>query len=267
MMRKWMVTGAGLLWIALVMGSGGAKLWAAPQAAQDQAKPAYTLAEYNAYKAADGDQNPQQRIKELDDFVKTYPNSTLMPYIYADYFKTYMALKNYAQAIEYADRQIALGDKIDAQGRLDAYYTRATAFYLGSADKSFQTPDMQTKARDAAAQALKTLDEWKKPDGVTDDQFATTGKAYRVAFTTIAATASMALKDYPSAVTYYKGILALDPTVAASHYSLGVAYLTMTPPSATDGFWELARAIALKVPNAAAVQTYLRSQTDSVSAG
>ena len=47
MMRKWMVTGAGLLWIALGLGSGAGKLWAAPQAAQDQAKPAYTLAEYN----------------------------------------------------------------------------------------------------------------------------------------------------------------------------------------------------------------------------
>ena len=28
---------------------------------------------------------------------------------------------------------IALGDKIDATGRLEAYYTRAQAFYLGVA--------------------------------------------------------------------------------------------------------------------------------------
>ena len=53
MIRKWIVTGAGLLWIALGMGSGAGKLWAAPQAATDQAKPAYTLAEYNQYQAAD----------------------------------------------------------------------------------------------------------------------------------------------------------------------------------------------------------------------
>ena len=33
MIRKWIVTGAGLLWIALGMGSGAGKLWAAPQAA------------------------------------------------------------------------------------------------------------------------------------------------------------------------------------------------------------------------------------------
>ena len=82
----------------------------------DQAKPGYSLAEYNQYQAADKEPNPQQKIKALDDFVKAYPNSTLMPYIYRDYYTTYMALKNFAQAIEYADRMIALGDKIDTTG-------------------------------------------------------------------------------------------------------------------------------------------------------
>jgi len=260
MMRKWIVTGAGLLWIALAVGTGAGNLWAAPQAAaQDQAKPTYTLAEYNAYKDADAEQNPQQKITKLDTFVKTYPNSTLMPYIYPDYFKTYVALKNYAQAIEYADRQLALGDKIDAQGRLDAYYFRATAFYLGSSDKTFQTPDMLTKARDAAAQALKTLDDWKKPDALAADVFAGAVKTYRTAFTTIAAMASMSLKDYPGAATYYKGLLAINPADPATHYSLGVVDLQMTPPQASDGFWELARAIGLKVPNASKVQDYLKN--------
>src|ERR1700741_3886389 len=120
MMRKWIVTGAGLLWMALGIGSGAAKLWAGPKAPADQAKPGYTLAEYNQYQAADKEQNPQQKIKLLDDFVKAYPNSTLMPYIYRDYYTTYMALKNYAQAMDAADKMLALGDKIDTAGRLEA---------------------------------------------------------------------------------------------------------------------------------------------------
>src|SRR5450756_370048 len=137
MIRKWIVTGAGLLWIVLAMGSGAGKLWAAPQAATDQAKPGYSLAEYNQYQAADKETNPQLKVKALDDFVKAYPNSTLMPYIYRDYYSTYMALKNFAQTIEYTDRMIALGDKIDTTGRLEAYYTRAQAFFLGiGADKT-----------------------------------------------------------------------------------------------------------------------------------
>src|SRR5258707_6473943 len=112
MIRKWMVTGAGLLLIALAVGTAAQNLWAAPQAAaaagQDQAKPAYTLAEYNAYKDADAETNPQQKITKLDAFVKTYPNSTLLAYIYPIYYKTQIALKNYPLAIEYADRQNAL---------------------------------------------------------------------------------------------------------------------------------------------------------------
>src|SRR5262249_13701622 len=154
-------------------GAGANELKAAPpapaaaQAAQDQSKLCYTLPEYNAYKDADGDQNPQTKLTKLDSFVKTYPNSCMMPYIYPDYYKTYIALKNFAQAIDYADKQDGLGDKIDTQGHLDAYYNRATAFYLGSSSKEFQTPDMLTKARDSAAKGLKALDDWKKPDNTT----------------------------------------------------------------------------------------------------
>jgi len=256
MIRKWILTGAGLLWI--VAGTGTGRLLAAPQDAQQ--KPAYTLAEYNAYKAADAEQNPQQRIKLLDDFVKQYPASTLLPYIYRAYYLTNYALKNYAGTLEYADRQIALGDKIDAQGRLEAEVARAQAYYVGSSEKPLQTADVQTKARDAAGQGLKTLDEWKKPEAMAQDAYDQTKKGYTVLFNTIAAMTSMSLKDYPSAATSYKAVLATDPNDAVSHFRLGVVYLQMTPPQGTDGFWELARSIALKAPNAAQVQTYLKNQ-------
>jgi tetratricopeptide (TPR) repeat protein len=259
MIRKWILTGAGLLWVLLGVGAGAGKLWAAPQ--DPQQKPAYTLAEYNVYKAADAEQNPQQKIKLLDDFVKQYPNSTLLPYIYRDYYMTDLyALKNFAGAIEYADRMIALGDKVDTQGRLEAYVARAQSYYAGSSSKELQTPDVQTKARDAAAQGLKTLDDWKKPDAMTADAYAQQVKSFKVLFNSIAAMTSMSLKDYASSANYYKAALAIDPTDAISHFRLGVVYLQMAPPQGTDGFWELSRSIALKAPNAAQVQTYLKNQ-------
>jgi hypothetical protein len=37
-------------------------------------------------------------------------------------------------------------------------------------------------------------------------------------------------------------------------------YLQMTPPTGTDGFWELSRAINLKIPNDAQVKAYLKNQ-------
>jgi tetratricopeptide (TPR) repeat protein len=260
MMRKWMVTVAGLLWIALGVGSSAQKVWAAPQAAQDQAKPGYSLAEYNQEQAAEKEQNPQQKIKLLDDFVKAYPNSTLMPYVYRAYYSTYMALKNYAQVIEYADRMIALGDKIDAAGRLEAYYTRAQAFYLGMSDKSLQTPDALTKARDNAIAGLKSLDDVKKPDNVDQKVFDQQRKGVQILFNAVAALSSTTMKDYNGAAGYYKTLLSIDPNDAVSHYRLGIVYLQMTPPQGSDGFWELARAIDLKIPNDAQVRAYLKNQ-------
>jgi tetratricopeptide (TPR) repeat protein len=260
MIRKWIVNGAGLLWIALAMGTGAGKLWAAPPAAQDQAKPAYSLAEYNQYQAADKETNPQQKIKLLDDFVKAYPNSTLMPYVYRDYYTTYMALKNFAQVIEYADRMIALGDKIDTTGRLEAYYTRAQAFYLGMSDKALQTPDALTKARDASLAGLKALDDLKKPDNVEAGQFETQKKGVKVLFNAVAALSSTSMKDFSAAAGYYKTLLSIDPNDAVSEYRLGIVDLQMTPPLGSDGFWNLARAIDLKIPNDAQVRAYLKNQ-------
>ena len=265
MMRKWMVMGAGLLWIAIGIGAGAGKMWAAPQAAAApaaaaQAKPTYTLAEYNAYKDADAEPNPQQKLAKLDAFVKQYPNSTLMPYIYRDYYLTDYALKNFAGTMDYADKMIALGDKVDTQGRLEAYVARAQAYYVGQGMKELQTADVQTKARDAAVAGLKTLDEWKKPDQMADDAFAQQVKGFKVLLNSIAAMTSTSLKDYPGAAGFYKTVLTIDPTDAVSHFRLGVVDLQMNPPAANDGFWELARSIGLKAPNAAQVQTYLKNQ-------
>ena len=192
--------------------------------------------------------------------MKEYPNSTLMPYVYRDYYTTYMALKNYAQVIEYADRMIALGDKIDATGTLEAYYARAQAFYLGMADKTLQTPDALTKARDAALSGLKALDDLKKPDNVPAEQFEQQKKGVKVLFNAVAALASTSMKDYTAAAGYYKTLLSIDPNDAVSHYRLGIVDLQMTPPMGTDGFWELARAIDLKIPNDAQVKAYLKNQ-------
>jgi hypothetical protein len=265
MMRKWMITGAGLLWIAIGVGAGAGKLWAAPQAAAApaagaQAKPTYTLAEYNAYKDADAEANPQQKIAKLDAFVKQYPNSTLMPYIYRDYYLTDYALKNFMGTMDYADKMINLGDLVDTQGRLEAYVARAQAYYVGQGDKTFQTPEVQTKARDAAVAGLKTLDTWKKPDAMAEDAYNQQVKGFKVLLNSIAAMTSTGLKDYPGAANFYKTVLMIDPTDAVSHFRLGVVDLQMTPPAANDGFWELARSIGLKAPNAAQVQTYLKNQ-------
>ena len=48
------------------------------------------------------------------------------------------------------------------------------------------------------------------------------------------------------------------PADPVNNYRLGLAYLNTTPPQSIDGFWYLARAINLKVPDADKIKDYLR---------
>lgn len=251
-------TGAVWLGVVLLVGAGAAAAWAAPQQAQQ--KPAYTLAEYNAYQAAHNEQNAAARMKALDDFVMKYPMSALLPYAYRDYYLGYYGAKDYAKAIEYADKELALGDKVDIGTRLEAYIVWAQGFLAGQGNKDLQTPEILTKTKNATADGLKTLASWQKPDKMTDDQYAKQKKDTAMLFNDVAGMAATGLKDFKGAEASYKAELALDPNAAVTHFHLGVAYLEDMPPQTVDGFWELARSIALKGPGQAQVQTYLRSQ-------
>jgi hypothetical protein len=68
------------------------------------------------------------------------------------------------------------------------------------------------------------------------------------------------LKDFPSAIQYFKAALAVNPTDAITNYRLGLAYLQSAPPQPLDGFWYLARAVNQKIPDDAKVKDYLRKQ-------
>ena len=244
--------------ITLLVGISGTVAWAAPQ---DQAKPSYTLPEYNAYQAAHNETNPANKVKLLDDFVAKYPMSALMPYVYSDYYLAYYAQKNYPKTIEYADKLLPILAPTDLGTRLQALVARSQAFLQGSAaDKTLATPEALGKARDAAADGVKTLASWQKPEKMTDDVFATQKKTLGLLFDSITGLADTQLKDFKGAAAAYKAALALDPNDAVSHYHLGVSYLQDKPADLVGGSWELARAIALKAPGDAQIRTYLRSQ-------
>src|SRR3984885_15116635 len=207
-------------------------LSAQPAAAQDQADankaPAYTMPEYNGFQACHAETNAQMRVKCLDDFVSKFPNSTLMPYVLQLYVQSYNELKNYPKTIDYADKP---------------------------AD-----PDQLNKARAAAGEGLKILSTIPKPANLTDDAFAEQKKGPTVLFNYTAGSASFMLKDFPSAIQFFKAALAVNPTDAITNYRLGLAYLQSAPPQPLDGFWYLARAVNQKIPDDAKVKDYLRKQ-------
>jgi tetratricopeptide (TPR) repeat protein len=246
--------------LSLVVSGPGALAWAqAPAAGQDAAKPQYTMAEYNAFTAAQATKDPAQQIKALDDFVSKYPNSALLIYVYPLYYNAYSQLKNFPKVIENADKLLALGDKVEAPVRYQAYYARAFAY--SNINPPPPDADQNKKARQAALDGLKTLGELKKPDTMSQADFDKQKQQPTILFNYTAANSATQLKDYAGAIESYKEVLKLTPDDMTTNYRIGQSYMAMTPPQTMDAFWAFGRAIGAKGANAqqvTQVKTYLR---------
>src|SRR5215467_13984689 len=241
---------------------------AAAAGGQDSAKQPYTLVEYNQEQACGAEKVPATQVKCLDDFVAKYPSSALLVYVYPLYVNAYNQLKNPDKVIEYADKTVALGnDKVEAVVRYQVLYARALAY-------ATLKPDAQAagaaKAREACTAGLKALDEVKKPDNVTDDDFKKQKQQPTILFHFTCATAAMAAKDYPGAVGEYKAILALTPDDLSTNYNLGKVYMAMAPPQWMDAFWYFGKAVTSKGATQAQsnqVKKYLRAQVANYQGG
>jgi tetratricopeptide (TPR) repeat protein len=235
---------------------------ATPLAAQDSGagaapQPRYTVAEYNAYTAAAAEKNPAAQIKTLDDFVAKYPNSSLLNYVYALYYKNYLQQRNFPKAIEYADKELALRDKATPTDRYEAYYVRAVAY------NNIPNPDVQSAkaAREAALSGLKSIGEVAKPEGVDQAKFDEQKKLSTIFFNGTAGSAGLAAKDCAGAAESYKAVLAITPDDLTSNYNLGKAYTCMNPPAQVDALWAFARAATSKSANeqqSKSIKAYLR---------
>jgi len=234
----------------LIAGSGLSSYAQAPAAGQDAGAakgPKYTQAEYNAEQACAAEKVPAAVTKCADDFVAKYPNSDLLVYIYPLYYRAYTQLKNPQKVIEYADKLVTLGDKAEPGIRYEALYARALSYAgLNIKETDPAAKDLATKAREAALLGLKTLDELKKPDNMSAEDFAKQKQQPAILFNYTAGSAAMIMKDYAAAAGSFKAALALNPDDPITNYNLGRAYQAMTPPQQMDAFWYFAKAVAAK---------------------
>lgn len=261
MMRQ-RLTMKGILLIALVVLGVTARPAAAQDPQQDSSKQPYTMAEYNAFQAANAETKPDAKIKLLDDFVAKFPNSTLMQYVYALYYPAYAQQKNYPKAVDYIDKLVGLADKADPLARLQAIQARVQLFPFVYNAKAADAHDQLVKERDAALLGVKLLQDLKKPKDstLTDAQFEDGKKPGIALFYGAAGFADLQMKDNAAAASAFKSSLAMKSDDALTWYRLGLAYLELKPAQSLDGFWALAKAISLKVPDDAKVKDYLRRQ-------
>ncbi len=243
----------------LIAGFMAGLLVAMPAVAQD-AKPQYTVAEYNAYQACVNDANAASKLKCFDTFQTTYPQSTLLPFVYQGGLQAAAASRSNAKIIEYSDKVIGLGDKADVLSRFQAYYLRALTIHQVINLKAPNAVEMATTARKMGEEGLALLPEIKKPEQVDQAQFDQQMNGAKTLFNYTVGVMSQALKDYRRAVDAFTGALATNPGDALTRYQLGVSYMQLEPPQFMDGFWSIARAIGLKVAGEAQVRSYLRNQ-------
>jgi len=251
------------IFAALCLSLGFTARAQAPAAAQDagpQGKQPYTMAEYNSYQACANDPNPASQVKCLDDFVSKYPNSALLIYAYPKYVESYGKLKDYRKVIESADKVLSLGDKIDGPTKYTVLSTRTQAYgLLVAGDKAAASDASLAKgAVDAVVQALKYLEEVKKPEGMTDDQFSAEKVKIKTFLDGVGAQAAGIQKDTARQIEFYKAVLALNPDDVVTNFQIGKVYLAMQPPQSMDAFWYVARGAASK----AATQQQKKQLTD-----
>ena len=247
---------------ALCLGLGFTA-WTHTAAAQDagtQGKQPYTMAEYNSYQACATDKNPATQVRCFDDFVSKYPNSALLVYVYPQYVQSYMQLKDYKKVLEFTDKTVALA-AIDGPTKYTVLSIRAQAYTaLLQTDPKGAGADanLAKGAVDAVGQALKYLEEVKKPDNMTDDQFGKEKDKIKTFLNGVGAQAAGVQKDFPKQIEFYKSVLTLNPDDVVTNYQLGKVYLGMQPPQYMDGFWFVARGAASK----AATQQQKKQLTD-----
>jgi hypothetical protein len=126
------------------------------------------------------------------------------------------------------------------------------------------SPDLQAqapKACEAAKAGLKTLNELKKPDNMSEEDFTKQKQQPAILFNYTLAQCSMIQKDYQTAINSYKAVLEKNPDDAITSYKIGQAYMAMNPPQQMDAFWYFAKAASAKNANqtqATQVKSYLR---------
>jgi len=238
---------------AQVPATAPAQQPAAP-APQQQKKEIKDPAEYNAYIAATGAQDPNQRISQLESFLTTYPNSVMKPDATELLLKSYQQTGNTAKMLETGKKLLQI-DPNNLTALAFVSYIELTQAQQGGPD----APQKITEAGELAVRGLKVLETAPKPEGLADDVWAKTKDTFRYTiFDWSAAMAAVQAKDYPTAVTYLKDRVSNMPNDLGTVYYLGQSYLEQRPPVVEGLFW-IARAAAL-APNNTEIAKYGRSR-------
>lgn len=228
---------------AFPAGAQGASVWKSQE-------------EYNAYQAMAKESDPQKKISLAQAFLEKYPDSAVKGLVYVTMMNTYQQLGNTDKAMETAKKVLeANPDNLDAL----RYLSFAFPFTFKPDDPNATTE--LSRAESDAKHGLDLLAQLQKPANVPEDQFNQAVKGLRDIFNSTIGFVALQRKDYAAAISSFKAAIEDNPSDIYASYRMGVAYLMTTPPDYNNGFWYLARAVALgkaaKTSDTAGIEKYL----------
>ncbi|MFQ5816452.1 MAG: tetratricopeptide repeat protein [Terriglobia bacterium] len=245
--NRWVMLALGILVLALSVPA-------------QQAKPPYSIQEYNDFTAAVNEQDPQARVRALDAFLQEYPESSLRPFVFQSYLEIYQKGLNWSKVVEYADKFLALdpalveavykqpgqtGEQVKQQVALRTYQMLALRARAFLQDTGSQSDGAAEKAARLAREGLQRLERIARPSNLTPEKFAEVKKQEAVIFHTVLGNVAFRKKDYDTAAREYKLVVEQNPNHAFYTYRLGVSYLQANQPNSLAGFWAVARSVAL----------------------
>jgi len=212
--------------------------------AQDAGQVQMPAAEYASYNACASATTAAAKAPACEAYLTAYPQSAVK----ADVLQQLMiAYSQFAadKALDAADRLLKV-DPSNLRGLTFEVILRKQA-----ADAATDPAAKQAGLDAAASYATKGLAA-TKPKDMTDADFTALKTGVTPNFYSAIATAALAKKDDPTAITNYKAELASVPVDATTKpgailqdvYELGIAYYQSTPPDYVDCTWYTSRAAA-----------------------
>jgi hypothetical protein len=193
-----------------------------PPSAPDQKKPprAKSQEELDAYQKFMREQNPDEQIKLIEDFLLNYPNTELKEYAYQAATQAYQAKNDYARVLTYGELTLT-----ENENNLVALLVLASAIPERTEKNDIDKETKLAQAEQYAKRGLEALAKLPMPPNLTEGQWAQVKKDAESTPHAALGMISLIREDFPKAEAEFK----MSSEMAArpdpiTFYRLGLCY-------------------------------------------
>lgn len=200
-------------------------------------------AEYNAYMGAINATDPNMKASSLESFIQSYPSSVMKTDALELLMRTYQQLGNVPKTVDTANRVLQSDPNNVTALALLSYLDRMSA-QGGGADAAQKLAE----AKQFGERGLQALQTYKKPENMSDADFAKLKDQLAGIFDSSVGIAALQANDYDTAEKSLQVAAGANPNDFSIVYPTALSYLNrpnLTPDQWLQGIWFIARATNL----------------------